>query len=119
MFMLIKVSDLVEKLSKNSIFKGLRNAEDKTVYDMIEDCPKYDEPADWIPVSEGLPQPVGNEMMVDVEVTIKGEERNIRLPAFYFFHTKQFFYQGIGQPPIDNVIAWYPLLEPYNGTDEK
>ncbi|MBQ8803459.1 MAG: hypothetical protein IJZ53_07500 [Tyzzerella sp.] len=68
---------------------------------------------DWIPCEERLPLPKGNEQMVEVDVTVAGDGRNVRVPAFYFFATCNFHVYGIGGAKIKNVIAWMHKPQPY------
>lgn len=81
---------------------------------MIESQPKVGE---WIPCSERLPNPKGNEEFVRVEVTIQGKEKNVNMPAFYYYRIHKFFPWNIGGSPLKNVIAWMPLPEPYKAGD--
>lgn len=69
----------------------------------------------WIPCSERLPNPKGNEEFVRVEVTIQGKEKNVNMPAFYYYRIHKFFPWNIGGSPLKNVIAWMPLPEAYKG----
>lgn len=39
--MFIRIEDLLDKLNRNSIFKITKNSEDKNVYEIIEELPKY------------------------------------------------------------------------------
>lgn len=71
----------------------------------------------WIPCSERLPNPKGNEEFVRVEVTIQGKEKNVNMPAFYYYRIHKFFPWNIGGSPLKNVIAWMPLPEPYKAGD--
>lgn len=81
---------------------------------LIRKQPKVGE---WIPCSERLPNPKGNEEFVRVEVTIQGKEKNVNMPAFYYYRIHKFFPWNIGGSPLKNVIAWMPLPEPYKAGD--
>lgn len=100
---MIDEKKLIEILSKNSIFEKITNAEDKNIFDIINDLPKEDK---WIPCEERFPENNTNVIVcfsygTVTELTYLGNG----------------IFQGIYEYSKKVIIAWQPLPEPYKESE--
>lgn len=109
---MIDEKKLIEILSKNSIFEKITNAEDKNIFDIINDLPKVDK---WNLCCDMLPlQPEKNPLYGNRRIEpylVCEENKNYTFVAFW---DGQFFLKGY---TICEVIAWKPLPEPYKESE--